>query len=240
MHPDVRPYAAAVRRAGAEPILLPAGANIEQELALLDGVIFSGGVDVDPARYGGRAEHARSQAGAYRTDRDDFEIALARIVRERSIPTLCICRGVQVVNVAYGGTLIEDVREEFAERYRIHHRQTYENGLDRSDYAPGHDVALDPASKVAQAAGTSTIATNSMHHQALRDVGDGLVVVGRTTDGVIEAVDATFAHPYFVAVQWHPEELADEANRRLFSELVRAASLAHADVFGEPVREPVP
>jgi len=222
-HPDVRPYLAAVRAAGAEPVLLAGDADLEKELAALDGVIFSGGVDVDPARYGGRAEHARSQAGKYRADRDDLEIALARIVRERGIPTLCICRGVQIVNVAFGGTLIEDVREEFAEHYRIHHRQTYENGQDRSDYAPGHDVTLHPGSGVASAAGTTTIQTNSMHHQALRDLGDGLVVVGRTTDGVIEAVDATFPHPFFLGVQWHPEELDDEPNRRLFAELVRTA-----------------
>lgn len=224
VHLDVRPYIAAVRAAGAEPVLLPGGADLEKELATLDGVVFTGGVDVDPARYGGRAGHARSQAGKYRADRDDLEIALARIVRDRGIPALCICRGVQIVNVAFGGTLIEDVREEFAERYRIHHRQTYENGLDRSEYAPDHDVSLDPGSKVASAAGTAIIRTNSMHHQALRDIGVGLVVVGRTSDGVVEAVDATFEHPFFIGVQWHPEELADEANQRLFAELVRAAS----------------
>jgi putative glutamine amidotransferase len=76
---------------------------------------------------------------------------------------------------------------------------------------------------MAQIVGTTTIRTNSMHHQALRDVAEGLAVVGRTSDGVIEALDATFEHPYFVGVQWHPEELGDEHNRRLFSELVRAA-----------------
>jgi putative glutamine amidotransferase len=224
VHHDVAPYVAAVRQAGAEPVLLPGGTDLERELDALDGVVFSGGVDVDPARYGGRAEHARSQAGKYRADRDAFEIALARAVRERGIPALCICRGVQVANVAFGGTLIEDVREEFAERYRIHHRQTYENGLDRADYAPDHEVTLAPGSKVAEAAGTTTLRTNSMHHQALRDLGEGLVAVGRTSDGVIEAVDATFEHPFFIGVQWHPEELADEPNRRLFSELVRAAA----------------
>jgi putative glutamine amidotransferase len=223
LHPDVAPYVAAVAAAGGEPILLPPGSDLEARLPELGGVIFSGGVDVDPVRYGGRREHARSQADRYRADRDELEIALARIVRERRIPALCICRGVQVVNVAFGGTLIEDVREEMGPAYRIHHRQTYENGLDRADYAPDHEVALDPASRVAQIVGTTSIHTNSMHHQALRDVAEGLKVAGRTSDGVIEAFDATFEHPYFVGVQWHPEELADDYNRRLFSELVRAA-----------------
>jgi putative glutamine amidotransferase len=221
LHPDVAPYVAAVVAAGGEPVLLPGGIDLAARLPEIDGVIFSGGVDVDPERYGGRLEHARSQSDRYR---DDLEIRLARIVRERGIPALAICRGVQVVNVAFGGTLVEDVREEMGAAYRIHHRQTYENGLDRADYAPNHEVLLDPSSRMAQIVGTTTIRTNSMHHQALRDVGDGLAVVGRTSDGVIEALDATFEHPYFVGVQWHPEELADEHNRRLFSELVRAAA----------------
>jgi len=224
VHPDVVPYLAAVRAAGAEPALLPGGSDVEAELPGLAGIVFSGGVDVDPARYGGKPVHARSQADRYRADRDELEIALAHVVRERKIPTLCICRGVQVVNVAYGGTLIEDVREEMGERYRIHHRQTYENGQERAEYAEGHEVAIDPASALARIVRATSIATNSMHHQALRDLGEGLVVVGRTSDGVIEAVDATFEHPYFAAVQWHPEELADEPNRRLFSELVRVAA----------------
>jgi putative glutamine amidotransferase len=224
MHPDVRPYVDAVRDAGAEAVLLSNQSAIADVLASVGGIILSGGVDVDPARYGGRLEHARSQAArGYRTDRDEFEIALVRATRERGIPTLCICRGIQVTNVAFGGTLIEDVHEEFGERYTIHHRQTYEDGLDRADYAPDHDVTLVAGSKIAGICGAQTFRTNSMHHQALRTLGDGLVAAGHTHDGVIEAVDATFDHPFFAAVQWHPEELDDEPSRRLFAELVAAA-----------------
>jgi len=223
IHADVAQYVAAVRRAGAEAVLLANDAAVEDVLASVGGIILSGGADVDPDRYGGRRDHARSQAGRYRADRDDFEIALVRETRARGVPTLCICRGVQAANVAFGGTLIEDVREEFGERYTIHHRQTYEDGLDRADYAPDHDVVLAAESLVARVCGATTFRTNSMHHQALRALGEGLVAVGHTSDGVIEAVDATFAHPFFLGVQWHPEELDDDPSRRLFAELVAAA-----------------
>jgi putative glutamine amidotransferase len=222
-HPDLVPYLSAVRAAGGEPVVLANEADPLRTLEEVDGILFTGGADVDPQRYGGRAEHANSQRARYRAERDEFEIALARAARERRVPALCICRGLQVANVAFGGTLIEDVREEYGERYAINHRQTHENGQDRAEYAPDHDVALDPSSAVARICGTTTVATNSMHHQALRELGEGLVAAGRTSDGTIEAIDVTFEHPFFVGVQWHPEELDDEPSRRLFSEFVRAA-----------------
>jgi putative glutamine amidotransferase len=223
VHPDVLPYVEAVRRAGAEPVLLSNQSAAGDALASVGGIVLSGGVDVDPSRYGGRVEHARSQAGRYRADRDEFEFALVRATRALGVPTLCVCRGLQAMNVAFGGTLIEDVHEEFGERYTIHHRQTYEDGLDRADYAPDHDVSLEPKSIVARVCGTAPFRTNSMHHQALRALGDGLIAVGHTGDGVVEAVEATFDHPLFVGVQWHPEELDDEPSRRLFAALVAAA-----------------
>jgi putative glutamine amidotransferase len=96
--------------------------------------------------------------------------------------------------------------------------------LDRSDYAPGHDVAVEPNSALARILGVESLVTNSMHHQALRDVAGAFRVVARTPDGVVEAVDATFDHPFFAAVQWHPEELDDEPSRRLFAALTAAAA----------------
>lgn len=223
MHEDVLPYVHAVERAGGLPVLLENDLHdVDDLLSTLGGVVLTGGVDVDPARYGGRAEHA-NKARAYRAERDEFELALVRATRELGVPTLCVCRGLQVANVAFGGTLIEDVRDELGPRYAIEHRQVHESGLDRSDYAPGHDVAIDPDSTLARILGTPELLTNSMHHQALRDVAPAFRVVARTPDGVIEGVDAAFEHPFFVAVQWHPEELDDEPSRRLFTALVAAA-----------------
>jgi putative glutamine amidotransferase len=228
LHPDVVPYTRAVERAGATWTVVPNDpASVEDVLGRVDGLLVTGGVDVDPARYGGRAEHARSEAGQYSAARDAFEIALVRAARERGVPVLGICRGLQVINVAFGGTLIEDVREELGERYTLEHRQTYDSGLDRADYAPGHDVEVEPTSAFARLAGATRFVTNSMHHQAVRVVGDGLRAVGHTHDGVIEALDATFAHPFFYAVQWHPEELAaDTVSDRLFGGLVAASARA--------------
>ncbi len=224
VHEDVLPYVHAVERAGGVPVLLENDLHaVDELLSTLGGVVFSGGVDVDPARYGGRLDHS-NKAKKYRPERDDFEIALIRATRELAVPTLCVCRGLQVANVAFGGTLIEDVRDELGPRYEIEHRQVHESGLDRSDYAPGHDVAVDPDSALARILGVPALVTNSMHHQALREVAGALRVVARTPDGVVEGVDAMFDHPFFVAVQWHPEELDDEPSRRLFAALTAAAA----------------
>jgi putative glutamine amidotransferase len=224
VHEDVLPYVHAVERAGGLPVLLENDLHdVDELLSTLGGVVFTGGVDVDPVRYGGRSQHS-NKAKAYRAERDDFELALVRATRELAVPTLCVCRGLQVANVAFGGTLIEDVRDELGSRYTIEHRQVHESGLDRSDYAPGHDVAIEPDSALARILGTPELVTNSMHHQALRAVAAAFRVVARTPDGVVEGVDAAFEHPFFVAVQWHPEELDDEPNRRLFTALVAAAA----------------
>jgi putative glutamine amidotransferase len=215
----------AVVRAGGEPVLLINDEeNVDGLLATLDGVVLTGGVDVDPVRYGGNPKHSHSQAARYRADRDGFEIALVRRTRELDVPTLCICRGIQIANVAFGGTLIEDVRDELGSHYTINHRQTYENGQDRSDYAPGHEVALDPGSAFARLIELRSFPANSMHHQAVRTVAQEFRVVGRTADGIVEAFETAGDHPFFFAVQWHPEELTPDAvSERLFAGLTRHA-----------------
>jgi putative glutamine amidotransferase len=223
-HRKVAPYVRAVERAGAVARLLPNDAGaVDSLLGSVDGLVFGGGVDVEPARYGGNPDHGNSEAGDYRRDRDAFEIALVQAARERLVPTLCICRGMQIANVAFGGTLIEDLGDHFGGG-ELNHRQTDEAGVERYDYAAGHEVTLDPASALARLVGATTLATNSMHHQAVRALGDGLVAVGRTRDGIVEAAELTLAHPFFYAVQWHPEELDDAPSRALFSGLVRAAA----------------
>ena len=222
----VVPYVRAVRRFGGDPVLLVNDtANLDELLGALEGVVVTGGVDVDPRLYGGRVRHVNVEARGYEPERDAFESALVRETRERGLPTLGICRGLQIANVAFGGTLIEDLREEFGERYTIEHRQTNELGLDRTDHAPGHDVSLEAGSKFATLVGATSLPANSMHHQGVRAVATGLAVVGTTVDGSIEAVEAEFDHPFFIAVQWHPEELLDDpATAALFTGLVAASS----------------
>ena len=235
-HPDVRPYVRAIERFGGEVIVLPNDAErVDALLANLDGVVVSGGIDVDPARYGGAAEHSRSERGSYRADRDAFEIALVRRLRERQLPTLGICRGLQIANVAFGGTLIEDLVDTLVPPSPIDHRQTSDTGIARSDYAPGHIVTVAADSAFARLVGCESFRVNSMHHQAIRTIGDGLAVVAATSDGVVEAAEAIFHHPFFYAVQWHPEELDDDVSAALFGGLVAAASSARAAAVTAPV-----
>jgi putative glutamine amidotransferase len=223
----VAAYVRSINKYGGEAIFFENDIDdVDRAVSRVDGVVLTGGVDVDPVRYCGNPEHSRSEGHEYNCARDEFEIALVRRVRERGVPTLGICRGLQIANVAFGGTLIEDLVDELGEASAIDHRQTDSVGIERTDYAAGHEVEVAPRSALARLLRAERFATNSLHHQAIRDVGDGLVVVGRTRDGVIEAIDATFPHPFFYAVQWHPEELDDDVSAALFGGLIAAASAA--------------
>jgi putative glutamine amidotransferase len=206
-------YIEAVRRAGGIPLLIPAGEPyLEQLLAMLDGLILSGGGDVDPAHYG-----SPGHATIYEVDpqRDATELALARMVTASGMPTLCICRGAQIVNVALGGTLIEHLPDAVGES--VEHRQSPPGYI-------GHPVAIAPGSKLANIVGEPTVEAASWHHQAIRTAAPGLSVTAQAADGTIEAVEMT-AHPWLIAVQWHPEITAgqDPVQQHLFDEFVAAA-----------------
>jgi putative glutamine amidotransferase len=216
-------YAGAVRAFGGEPFFFANDlATLAAQLATCGGVVFSGGCDVDPMHYGGARLPSVDAPDAAR---DAFEIALALAVRARGVPTLGICRGLQVVNVAFGGTLIEDLPSHFGARYSLHHQQVKEDGREREDYLPGHLVSVEPASAFARLAGAQAFVTNSLHHQAVRVLAPGLRAVASTSDGTLEALEAEFDHPFFVGVQWHPELLSpsDPVSASLFLALVRAA-----------------
>jgi putative glutamine amidotransferase len=207
-------YVHALRRAGALPWLIPPGeAHLAQLLGLLDGVLLSGGGDIDPAHYGGKLHPALYGIHA---ERDATELALARAAHERRLPTLGICRGCQVINVAFGGSLIEHLPDEVGGE--LAHRG------DGPGTSSLHEVRLERGSRVAQIVGELAPRTSSSHHQALRRVAAGLEVVARAPDGTIEAVERR-DHPFYLAVQWHPEETAaaDPSQQRLFDALVTAA-----------------
>ncbi len=212
-------YVDAVRRAGGLPLLLaPGEPRLEEWFGLLDGLILAGGGDIDPALYGGRghAENYKFDAG-----RDANEVWLARRVRTTGLPTLGICRGLQMLNVAYGGTLIEHLPDAVGEV--VAHR-----GPDKSPTP--HAVSIEPDSGVARVLGTTTPMGTSWHHQGVAEVAAGLRVVGRTKDGVIEALELP-GHPWLHAVLWHPELTAenDPVQQRLFDALVQAASETNGD-----------
>ncbi len=218
----VRAYGTAVERAGGSPAYVVSNATrIAEYLAEFDGFVLSGGVDIEPTRYGGQRLASVDEAVPAR---DEFELALVPELIDRGAPTLAICRGLQAVNVALGGSLIEDLPTELGERYRIKHQQSKELAMARDSYAPQHEVRLESQSALAQLLGRDRFLTNSMHHQAVRTVAPSLRAVGWTDDGIVEAIDPAFAHPFFVCVQWHPEALPeDRVSRRLFDGLVAAA-----------------
>jgi putative glutamine amidotransferase len=188
-------YVDAVRRAGGYPVLLPPGEREPAEcFEFLDAIVMTGGPDVDPKRYGGKP-HLK----VYGVDpeRDASEIELVQAIFEQRKPALCICRGIQVLNVALGGTLIEDLADEVGEQI-VHRGQDY----------LAHDVEIAPESHLARIVGARRISTASWHHQAVRKPAPGLIVTARAQDGVIEAVEHA-DHPDLIAVQWHPEHTAD-------------------------------
>jgi putative glutamine amidotransferase len=211
------PYLEALRRAGARTAVLSPGEVAEPDELLdpFDGLLLVGGGDVDPARYG-----AVLGAHDYAVDpeRDAFEIALLGAAERAGMPTLCICRGAQVMNVAYGGTLHQHLPDVDG---------LLEHGVPLEDTAAMHDVEPAPGSKLAATNETpSALRCSSHHHQGIAVVGEGLNVSGRTSDGLVEAIERdTDDGAWMLGVQWHPEETAaeDPSQQALFDTLVRLA-----------------
>lgn len=215
-HTVDRAYTAAVARAGGLAMLLvPVGGDAGAVLDRVDGLLLSGGGDVDPARYGGDWHDT-----VYGVDpeRDEFELALVGGAAARRLPTLAICRGMQVLNVALGGSLIVDIPSRVAAA--LGHSRVGEHARERHQ-----PVRIDAGCRLAALLGEQ-VAVNSIHHQAVDRLGRGLRAVARAADGVVEGLEHDDADWPLWAVQWHPEFLAerhDEAHA-LFAALVEAAS----------------
>jgi putative glutamine amidotransferase len=213
-------YLLAVEGGGGIPLLIHLTRDVAVVQALYrrcDGLLFAGGDDVDPAHFG-QVPHPK--LGVVEPLRDEVELALARQAIDDRKPVLGICRGIQLLNVALGGTLYQDIPSELPD------------ALDHyaSSKAPGrahlaHPIALAQDSWLAAQLETAELPSNTFHHQALRDIAPGLRVTGRAPDGVVEAVEGTSAG-FVVGVQCHPEDLwgqADTRWARLFAGLVEAA-----------------
>jgi putative glutamine amidotransferase len=207
-----RTYTAAVQRAGALSLVLPPDDAVVESpdlvLDRIDGILLAGGADVDPASYG---TDPHSETGRTWPERDRFEIALAMRAFQRGMPVLGACRGMEIINVARGGTLEQHLPDVI--------------GSDRHRHTPGrfsdHEVRLEPGSLAARATGSERAAVKSHHHQGIGDMGEGLVATGWSPeDEVVEAIELP-GEPYVLGVLWHPEE--DQASR-VISSLVEAAS----------------
>jgi putative glutamine amidotransferase len=204
-------YVDAVRMAGGVPLVLPpVEGETPEGLDAVAGLILPGGGDVDPEHYGGG--HHEANYGISQ-ERDRFELALARAAIARpSMPLLCVCRGMQLLNIALGGDLIAHIPDQFGTS--VVHRTPQLKPVP-------HGVRLDPHSRLARLLDGTELTVQSVHHQAVGRLGDGLRAVAWSDDGVIEAVESE-RHDFVIGVQWHPEldALSDSRPLRLFEELV--------------------
>lgn len=210
------PYVDAVRRAGGVPVLLPPGETDWRELlSTLDGLVISGGADIDPTHYGGNREHSALTNLVPCRDQSDFAL-IELLVQQPDVPTLCICRGMQVLNVALGGAMHEHIPDIQPED--IH--RSADGGW------AIQPLTAVPGSRVATAMQSTAVATFSGHHQAIKEVAPALQVTATAPDGIIEALEHS-GHPWLVGVQWHPECSAadDESQQRLFDTLVQQAKM---------------
>lgn len=211
-------YIDVVRRAGGVPILLPPGeTNLDRILNLVDGLIFTGGGDIDPDHYDGDAHPA-----IYRVDpeRDAFELALAKRAVQSNLALLGICRGLQVLNIASGGRLLPHVPDAFGTD--VLHREEPLNPT-------RHPVEVVPGSLLADIVGTSSMEIVSWHHQAVPTVPPGWRATAFAPDGLIEALEHE-EHPWAIALQWHPELSAaeDPLQQRIFDAFIQAARTERA------------
>ncbi|MFJ3799262.1 gamma-glutamyl-gamma-aminobutyrate hydrolase family protein [Streptomyces sp. NPDC090088] len=205
---NARALIEAVWRAGGEPASIhPADTDVAGRLARFDGVLLPGGGDLAPYRYGAGDTHE----SVYDVDdlQDAFDLEVARHALESGLPLLAICRGLQAVNVALGGTLEQDM-----------------GGPDRTHRHLRHPVTVRAGSRVARVLGEEKADASCYHHQRVDRLGDGLTVTATAADGTVEGLELPGARGWFTAVQWHPEDTAheDPVQQRLFDALVRAAA----------------
>jgi putative glutamine amidotransferase len=210
-------YIRALESVGLVPVVVPPSASPDAVLRVLDvvaGLVLSGGEDVDPSRYGA-APHP--ELGPVNCARDDTEIALLGRARALELPTLAICRGIQVMNVALGGTLVQDLPSE--------RRGTASHDVDDERDSRVHGVRIDPDSRLASILGAQSLRVNSIHHQAVDRLGEAMRVNARADDGTVEGVESDDPNWWMVGVQWHPEELTttpEPWDRRLFAAFAAA------------------
>ena len=210
-------YVHAVACSGGLPLVLSPLMDIRHATLALDGcdgLILSGGEDVDPARYGAPASPKLEKVDRRR---DEFELLLFAAARERHLPILAICRGLQLVNIALGGTLWQDLPSEFG--------GALDHDVGERWDVRSHPIAIQQTSQLRQALGCDTLTVNSFHHQAIRQLAPGLIASAKAADGIIEAAEQ-YENGWLIGVQWHPESFWRESNSpdlELFRTLVRRA-----------------
>jgi putative glutamine amidotransferase len=213
-----RTYVRAVAMVGGVPVVIPPYLDdpaLRGAFDGIDGLILSGGGDIHPSEFG------EADCGLlWRIDRkrDRAELSLAHWALAEGLPVLGICRGVQTLNVATGGSLIQDIPTQ------VSHALSHSSISGRPLPEIAHSIRVDPGSRLAELIGAGDLGVNSAHHQAAKTIGKGLIAVARAPDGVIEGLEAP-AHPFCIGVQWHPEAMVEGSPvmRRMFEGLIQAA-----------------
>ena len=216
-------YTSALSSVGLVPVVLPPIDPSVAVTALGDvaGLVITGGEDVDPELFG---ESSHPATGKPHAGRDAYELALAKAAFERRVPTFAICRGIQVMNVALGGTLVQDIASQ--------RPSDVEHDLSSRRTERVHAVEIEPDSELARVVGATRITANSSHHQSVDRVANDLRVTARGDDGIVEAVEPREPGWWMLGVQWHPEELVatpEDWDRRLFEAFARAVRAAGRD-----------
>lgn len=209
-------YVTALENAGLVPLIVPPLTTADAAAAVLDsvaGLVLTGGEDVDPARYG---EQRHQKVRAVNVARDATEAALIQEAQARGTPVLAICRGIQILNVALGGTLVQDISSQ-CDTSIVHDDEGARDSR-------SHEITIEPGSLIAKAVGAEHVTVNSFHHQSVKRVADGMRVTARSPDGIIEGLESTDEDWWVMAVQWHPEEMTESAepwDRGLFKAFAR-------------------
>ncbi len=215
---SLRTYIREVIKAGGIPLVIPSEtpADLLKELfARLDGIILTGGDDIDPARFSGEKHPA---IGTPDPIRDETEITLAQLAVANNKPLLGICRGLQLLNVALGGDLYTHIEDQHPEKKKHNYYPEYPRDL------ISHPVSIEENSKLFEIIGESKIDVNSLHHQGVKTLSPKLVATAYSPDGIIEAAEVP-KHPFAIAVQWHPEWLPNQpASQALFKTFIEVAS----------------
>jgi putative glutamine amidotransferase len=210
-------YTQAITSAGGMPVILPLGlpaSILKEALSRLDGVLLTGGGDIAPERYGNRPHPLVAEVDE---GRDQEEIQVFQNAGQAGLPVLAICRGLQVVNVAMGGTLYEDILDQYPGAIK------HQYSLEKPRTYLAHTVHLNGSSRLTSILGSPEVQVNSLHHQGIRRLAQGLQASACAPDGLVEAVELPGSR-FVLAVQWHPEWMQDDPGmRRLFAEFVAAS-----------------
>jgi putative glutamine amidotransferase len=211
-------YVNVIQQAGGVPLLLPpqlSSVSLARLARGLHGVLLTGGGDIDPSLFG---ETPHPTVYEVAPARDTLECSVVAVAIERRVPILAVCRGIQVLNVALGGTLFQDVGTDPGTQLAHSQREPRDQ--------PTHVVKVKPGSRLAETLGADELEVNSMHHQAVKDLANGFDAVAWAPDSIIEGIESTDPSRFVLGVQWHPEELCghSELARRLFAAFVNASA----------------